>query len=149
MTDTPRTLVFDLDGTLINSAPDLAAALNKVVSEAAREPVMLHPDDAAKRNISEGDPVRLFNERGACLGIAVVSSDVRPGVVQMSTGAWWDPDETGMCRHGNPNALTHDKGTSSLGQGPTAHTCLIEIERYDGELPATIAFDPPKIIKQS
>mgnify|MGYP001161016501 FL=1 len=42
MTDTPRTLVFDLDGTLINSAPDLTAALNKVLTEAAREPVTLH-----------------------------------------------------------------------------------------------------------
>ena len=42
MTDTPRTLVFDLDGTLINSAPDLAAALNKVLTEATREQVTLH-----------------------------------------------------------------------------------------------------------
>ena len=105
------------------------------------------PVDAAERDIEDGDPVRLFNERGACLGIAVCSDSVRSGVVQMTTGAWWDPDEDGMCRHGNPNALTCDTGTSQLGQGPTAHTCLVEIERYDEPLPDFDAFNPPVIKK--
>ena len=41
MTNTPTTLVFDLDGTLVHSAPDLAAALNKVLTEANREPITL------------------------------------------------------------------------------------------------------------
>jgi biotin/methionine sulfoxide reductase len=74
-----------------------------------------------------------------------------PQVVQMSTGAWYDPLEPGvigsLCKHGNPNVLTRDKGTSKLGQGPSAHTCLVEIELFEGELPALSAFDPPKIIK--
>ena len=112
----------------------------------SREPVMIHPDDAAKRNIANNDVVRLFNSRGACLAVAVISDTVRCGVIQMSTGAWWDPDETGLCRHGNPNVLTRDSGTSSLGQGPTAHTCLVEIENFIGETPGIKAFDPPEII---
>ncbi len=111
-----------------------------------REPVRLHPSDAAARGISEGDMVRLFNERGACLAVAQISNDIRPGVLQMATGAWWDPDENGMCRHGNPNALTRDVGTSELGQGPTAHSCLVKIETFTGEAPAVQAFDPPEII---
>ncbi|MCG6903224.1 MAG: molybdopterin guanine dinucleotide-containing S/N-oxide reductase [Rhodobacter sp.] len=110
-----------------------------------REPLMLHPDDAAARGISDGDPVRLFNARGACLGVARISDAIRPGVVRLSTGAWWDPDEAGMCRHGNPNALTRDIGTSALGQGPTAHTCLIEVEKLDGPLPEITVFDRPQI----
>ncbi len=113
-----------------------------------REPVTLNPSDAAKRSIRDGDLVRLFNDRGACLGVAQLSASIRPGVVQMSTGAWWDPDETGMCGHGNPNALTRDVGTSALGQGPTAHSCLIEIERFDAEVPPVRAFDPPPIRKR-
>ncbi|MGB0799349.1 MAG: molybdopterin-dependent oxidoreductase, partial [Planktomarina sp.] len=110
-----------------------------------REPVLINVNDANDRNIVEGDIVRLFNDRGACLGAATISADIRPGVVQMSTGAWWDPDEAGMCRHGNPNTLTRDVGTSALGQGPTAHTCLVKIEKYTGDLPKIRAFDPPQI----
>jgi len=63
----------------------------------------------------------------------------------MSTGAWWDPDETGMCVHGNPNALTPDRGTSSLGQGPAAHSCLVRIEKFEGKPPEVTAHKPPKI----
>ena len=49
------------------------------------------------------------------------------------------------CVHGNPNVLTNDLGTSKLAQGPTAHTCLVEIEQFKGELPGIRAFDPPRI----
>ena len=111
-----------------------------------REPITLHPDDAAARGIGEGDICRVFNDRGACLGTVILSDSVRRGVMQMSTGAWYDPLEPGgLCKHGNPNVLTLDKGTSSLGQGPIAHSCLVEIERFDGEVPEVTAFVPPRI----
>ena len=114
-----------------------------------REPVTMHPADAAARGIAAGDAVRLFNDRGACLASAVLSDDIRRGVVQLSTGAWYDPEVPGApgstCKHGNPNVLTPDKGTSSLAQGPIAHTCLVEVERFEGVPPAVTAFEPPKI----
>jgi biotin/methionine sulfoxide reductase len=109
-----------------------------------REPCGMHPDDAAARGIDDGDVVRLFNDRGACLAVAALSDRVMPGAVQLSTGAWYDPDETGMCKSGNPNVLTRDKGTSQLAQGPSAHTCLVEIERFEGAIPPITAYDPPK-----
>ncbi len=115
-----------------------------------REPIMLHSDDAQKRNLKAGDIVRVFNGRGACLAGVTIDDQVRQGVVQMSTGAWFDPLEPGkpgsLCKHGNPNVLTPDKGTSKLGQGPIAHTCLVDVEIYRGDLPAVTAFDPPVII---
>ena len=111
-----------------------------------REPVVLNTADAKERGIADGDAVKVFNDRGAALGVAVLSDDVRRHVIVMSTGAWWDPDEDGMCRHGNPNALTRDIGTSQLGQGPTAHSCLVDVERFNVELPRVKAFDPPEII---
>ena len=49
-------------------------------------------------------------------------------MLQIATGAWWDPDETGTCRAGNPNAVTRDLGTSDIAQGPSALTCLVRIE---------------------
>lgn len=117
-----------------------------------REPVTLHPDDAASRGLQAGDVVRVFNDRGACLGGVVIDDQVMPSVVQMSTGAWFDPLEPGqvgsLCKHGNPNVLTVDKGTSKLAQGPIAHSCLVEIELFTGELPAVTAFEPPPIIWQ-
>ena len=95
-----------------------------------KEPVMINPEDASIRNIQEGDPVRVFNQRGACLCSATLSETIRPGVIQISTGGWFDPDATHeLCRGGNPNVLTLDKGTSQLAQGPSAHSCLVKIER--------------------
>jgi len=94
---------------------------------------------AGARGISNGDIVRLYNDRGACLAAAVVSEALRPGVVQLATGAWYDPDdpaaEKPLCVHGNPNVLTRDAGTSRLAQGCTGQLSLVEIERYDGPLP--------------
>ena len=115
-----------------------------------REPITVHPDDARARGLLSGDIVRVFNDRGACLAGVVVDDNITQGVVQMSTGAWYDPLEPGvpgsLCKHGNPNVLTLDKGTSKLAQGPIAHTCLVELEKFDGDPPPVTAFDPPRIL---
>ena len=51
-------------------------------------------------------------------------------------------------KHGNPNVLTLDKGTSQLGQGPNAQSALVEIERYEGQLPEISAFTPPQAVEK-
>ena len=109
-----------------------------------REPARLHPSTAADRNIKNGDVVRIFNDRGACLAGAVLDSALMPEVVQLSTGAWYDPDEDGTCRAGNPNVLTRDKGTSELAQGPSAHTCLVDVELLVGDAPNVKVYEMPK-----
>ncbi len=118
-----------------------------------REPAMLNPDDAAARGIVEGDTIRVFNDRGACLCTATLGGTIRPGVMQISTGAWYDPETPGdpdsLCKHGNPNVLTPDRGTSRLGQGPTAHSCLVDVEKYEGEPPPVTAFEPPEIVTRA
>jgi biotin/methionine sulfoxide reductase len=77
---------------------------------------------------------------------------VMPGVIQLSTGAWYDPQEPGqigsLCKHGNPNVLTRDTGTSRLAQGPTSHSALVEVEKFTDPLPEVTAHQPPKIIEQ-
>lgn len=116
---------------------------------ASREPLMIHPGDAAKKGLSNGDVVRVFNARGALLAGVVVSENVRQGVLQMATGAWWDPAEWGetreICKHGNVNVLTMDKGTSQLAQGPSALSCLVDIERLETTPPEVSAYSPPEI----
>ena len=114
-----------------------------------REAMAMHPDDAAARGIRDGDLVRLFNDRGACLAGVRLSEDIRPGVIALPTGAWYDGVDgakAGLERHGNPNVLTIDKGTSRLAQGASAHTALVEAERFDGDVPALRAHEPPEIV---
>ena len=118
---------------------------------AGREPAVIHPDDANARGIKDGDIIRVFNQRGACLAGAVIADHVRPRVVRLSAGAWYDPEGGGapgsLDIHGNPNVLTRDEGTSSLGQGPTSATTLVEIEKFEGDVPKITVFNPPPLVQ--
>lgn len=125
---------------------------SRATKVAGREPVMIHPMDAAARGICGGDVVRVWNERGTCLAGAVISEAIRQGVIKLSTGAWFDPDlvaasdgANGIEKHGNPNALTLDRPASGLSQGCIAQTCLVDVARFDGDPPAVTAFKPPAL----
>jgi biotin/methionine sulfoxide reductase len=114
---------------------------------AGRQPVSISPADAAARGIRDGAVVRVFNDRGACLAGAIVTEALAPGVVRLSTGAWYDPaPDGGPERHGNPNALTLDIPASALSQGCSAQTCLVEVERWTGEVPPVRAHELPELI---
>ena len=142
----PLTLIANQPATRLHSQLDFGA-YSQSKKIAGREAVRLNPVDAARRGIADGDIVRLFNDRGACLAAAAVTDDVMPGVVQLSTGAWYDPRagaaEHPLCVHGNPNVLTRDVGTSRLAQGCCGQVTVVECEKYPGALPAIRAFDPP------
>jgi biotin/methionine sulfoxide reductase len=117
---------------------------------AGREPIRLHPADAAERGIQAGDVVRVRNDMGSCLAGAVLSEDVRRGVVQLSTGSWFDPSsELVTCAHGNPNVLTTDRGTSRLAQGCAGQHALVDVARMPEPAPPVRAHRPPKIIQES
>ena len=113
-----------------------------------RQCVRLHPDEALRRGIATNDLVRVFNARGSCLAGAQIDGDVMPGVLIMSTGAWFDPQSEALERHGNPNVLTLDIGTSSLSQGSSALTALVECERWVGDAPAVQAFELPGFVER-
>jgi biotin/methionine sulfoxide reductase len=102
-----------------------------------REALRMHPDDAGARGLSDGDVVRVFNDRGACLAGVRLSTDVWPGVVQMSTGAWYDPDPSDprFCRHGNVNVLTIDRPSSRLAQGCTGQHAIVNVEPWRAAVP--------------
>ncbi len=135
----PLWLIANQPATRLHSQLDFGAT-SQAAKVNGREPVRLHPRDAAARGIRDGDVVRLYNDRGACLAGAVLSDALRPGVVQLATGAWYDPDDPAadkpLCVHGNPNVLTRDIGTSRLAQGCTGQLCRVEIERFDGPVAA-------------
>ena len=114
-----------------------------------REVLRMNPEDAKARNIEYGDVVRVHNERGAFLAAVKPDENLRSGVVQIATGAWFDPEDPSElkspCKHGNPNAVTHDRGTSSLAQGPAAMSCLVKVEKLSNSAPRVTAYEPPKI----
>ena len=147
--DFPLHLISNQPASKLHSQLD-HGSVSRATKIQQREPIMLNSLDAEVRRLKADDVVRVFNKRGACLAAVIIDDQVMPGVVQMSTGAWYDPLEPGeigsLCKHGNVNVLTLDKGSSKLGQGPTAHTCLVEVELFEGELPAVTAFDPPVVL---
>ena len=96
--------------------------------------------------------MRIFNEVGACLASVHLSPDMLHNVVQLPTGAWYDPidpaDPEAMCVHGNPNVFTDDIGTSSLARGCTGAHVLVEIEEYAATPPPVRAHQPPRIVRR-
>jgi biotin/methionine sulfoxide reductase len=100
-----------------------------------REPIHMNPADAQARGLAHGDPVRVFNARGACLASAVPDDGVVRGAAIMATGGWYDPQDDGpdpLELRGNPNVLAPDLGTSKLAQGSSALSILVEVERWAG-----------------
>jgi len=143
----PLMLVANQPATRLHSQLDFGghSSENK---QRGREVARLHPDDAAARGIADGDIVRIFNARGACLASVRVTDGIRRGVVQLPTGAWYDPmdpqEDMPLCVHGNPNVLTRDVGTSGLAQGCTGQLTTVQVERFTGNLPPIQAFDGPR-----
>ena len=142
----PLFLVANQPATRLHSQLDFGGH-SQSAKLRGREVCRLHPADAQARGIADGDIVRLFNQRGACLAAARVTDELMPGVVQLPTGAWYDPEDPAaqnpMCVHGNPNVLTRDAGTSSLAQGCSGQLAAVQVERWSGELPPIRAYDPP------
>ena len=84
--------------------------------------VTIHPQDADQRGIRDGQPVRVFNERGAFQATARVSTAARPGAV-VGLSIWWSK----MCPGGrNANAVTGQELTD-LGGGATFYDALVEV----------------------
>jgi anaerobic selenocysteine-containing dehydrogenase len=82
----------------------------------------IHPQDAAPRNILDGQMVKTFNDRGAFLAKARVSDAARPGVV-VGLSVWWSK----MCPGGrNANAVT-GQGLTDMGGGATFYDVLVEV----------------------
>ncbi|WP_312404662.1 molybdopterin guanine dinucleotide-containing S/N-oxide reductase [Rhizobium sp.] len=111
-----------------------------------REPVLINPLDAQRCDLGEGDLVEIHNERGRLISAVEISDAIMPGVVRLSTGAWFDMDfERSLERHGNPNALTLDVPSSSLSQGCSAQTCLVRVRKVDEDYAASVqAFEHPE-----
>lgn len=101
---------------------------NPWMVEAARQEVWINPVDAAPRRITDNDTVRIFNDRGALLIPARVTSRIMPGVVAVPQGAWHAPGKNGEDTAGSINVLTSQRGSYMSNSNPQ-HTNLVEVSR--------------------
>jgi anaerobic selenocysteine-containing dehydrogenase len=105
--------------------------LPRQLHHAGEQFVLVNPKDALVRNIGEGSPVRIFNDRGSFEAIAKVSSDVMPGVVVAPLGYWRSLSRTGATVNAlNPSAF------ADLGRAPTFSDTLVEVAIADSAIAA-------------
>ncbi len=94
------------------------------------EPVWIHPKDAEKRGIKDGDIVKVLNERGIVLGGARVWERIMPGVTYVDHGARVDYIIPGkLDRGGAINTIAPDGITSKYCGGQATSGYLVEVEK--------------------
>jgi anaerobic dimethyl sulfoxide reductase subunit A len=82
--------------------------------------------DARARGLTNGQRVRVFNQRGSTVLPLKVTERIAPGVVSIKEGAWFSPDTDGTDTTGCANALTDDR--SAPCGATTYNTNLVEVE---------------------
>jgi anaerobic dimethyl sulfoxide reductase subunit A len=96
-----------------------------ILARADKDDVWIHPADAAVRGITNGQRVRVFNQRGATVLPARVTDRIAPGCVSIKEGAWFTPDAHGHDTKGCANVLTGDR--ASPAAAATFNSTFVEI----------------------
>jgi anaerobic selenocysteine-containing dehydrogenase len=84
---------------------------------------VLHPVEAARRRLRDGEPVELYNDRGTVGLVLRVSDEVPPGVVLVP-----GQRPSGEARRGTVNLLCSDRYTD-IGDGATYQSTFLEVRR--------------------
>ncbi len=91
----------------------------------------INPEDAEPRGIRDGDEVFVWNDQGKLAIKAWVTKRIVIGAISIYEGAWYDPDEKGICRGGCVNVLTRSE--FSPGGAATLKSSLVEVALTEGE----------------
>lgn len=97
----------------------------------APQMLWMNDRDAAKRGISHGDIVEIYNDRGRVRIPVKVTPRIMPGVLSLPQGAWYAPDAKGTDIGGCINTVTRYWPTP-LAKGNPQHTNRVEIVRVAG-----------------
>jgi len=94
----------------------------QMIRDLSPEPfVQIHPDDAGARGVSDGDTVRIFNDRGEIKVPARLDWGIKPGCVAVTNG-WW------ITEGGTVNFCSLGRETD-MGHGAAFHDNLVEVEK--------------------
>jgi len=98
------------------------------------QPGWLHPSEAKKRGIKNGDVISIYNDRGTVLAGAYITERIMPGVVYIDHGAKWDPIALGeIDRGGAINTIVPRNTTSKNAVGHAVSGFLAQVEKTDME----------------
>jgi anaerobic selenocysteine-containing dehydrogenase len=89
---------------------------------AGKPTLEIHADDAMMRDITAGDRVAIYNDRGEFTAEAVITDRVRPGVVS-APSIWWPKLTTDRA---NANHTTSEAITD-VGAGATFYDNMVEV----------------------
>jgi anaerobic dimethyl sulfoxide reductase subunit A len=93
-----------------------------------RKALWIHPVDAEKRGIPDGDMVRISSPQGHMLIAAYITGDIQDSVVCLPQGRWLQLNESGDEIGGSPNILTSTTPTLP-SQGARTHSVFVEVTR--------------------
>jgi len=105
----------------------------------------MHPTDAQRRGVADGDPVRVFNDRGAIELTAMLNPSLPAGVVAARLD-WAKLHGDGA----NINSLTSERLTD-IGGGATFYSTLVEVEKTKAEGSSAVSLkfieEQPQILR--
>jgi phosphoglycolate phosphatase len=127
-------LIFDLDGTLIDSAPDVRAAANRVLVDAGRRPLTL---DEVKNLIGQGGRALIENAL-ALTGQPGTSDEIECGLENFLTTYAGNPSENTTVYPGAREALESFRAdgvrlgicTNKPGRTTAAVIRALDLDRY-------------------
>ncbi|XCP85986.1 DMSO/selenate family reductase complex A subunit [Roseburia hominis] len=91
----------------------------------------IHPEDASKRGLENGALAEIYNDRGRVRVPVKVTERIVRGVVALSEGGWYTPDENGVDVRGSINVLTMTHRATPLAKANPQHTNLVEVKRCE------------------
>lgn len=85
--------------------------------------ILIHPRDAKKRNIKDGDKVVVFNDRGEHRAKAIVTTHIKENIISLQNG-WWEQ------QGGSSSQVTNDT-VEPLGNGTSINNTLVDVRKED------------------
>ena len=120
-----RAPVADYPLRLISPASDkrISSTLGGLPGSRRAPPLLMHPEDAARRQLASGSEVKVWNERGEVILPLKVTDAVPPGVVASEKGAWLATSRTGQ----TVSALVSADMRADLAEGACFNDTRVEV----------------------
>ncbi|WP_293574755.1 molybdopterin-dependent oxidoreductase [Phaeobacter sp.] len=96
------------------------------------EPVEIHPEDARRLGLSEGDRVELFNDQATVGLVARITDATRPGVLYSPKGSWRKSSPTGL----TVNALIPVGLRTDIADGACYNETFVDLRKGPDGHPA-------------
>ncbi|MFJ5295588.1 molybdopterin-dependent oxidoreductase [Pseudomonas sp. NPDC088368] len=112
--------------------------------------VWINPMDAQLRGIANGSLMKIFNQRGAFIARAQVSTNVRRSVLSVENSQSLGVIYSDLMQAGefsvNLNSVTKSGRASALSMGAISNGCLVNVERIICPIPVESLYFTPTVL---